>query len=632
MADPSFLETKFFGDVGALYPYDVRYDEHDRAFCNPLPDGRVQFRLRTEPELVEALLVYNDGSVQGAPMEPILAPPDDNRRFVYWQTTIRPATRRFRYSFAFKNRQSQPVYFCRHGIDHAVETLDRWQLDLDAVTPFETPEWMHGAVTYQIFPERFANGDPRNDPPGVVPWGAPPHGLEFQGGDLQGITAHLDYLQELGVQVLYLNPIFTSPSTHKYDAVDYYQVDPALGGNEALRALVDELHRRGMRILLDASFNHCHPRFFAFQDVVLRGPASPYADWFTIYEYPVVLRYRPNRLVKYWKQLISVAPDDLGIPVEPLDEDDADGPAFEPTYEAWYNVPNMPKLNLSNPATRQYFLDVTTYWLREFDIDGWRMDVARHIAPDFWQDFRRVAQAARPDCYLLSEIWGDTSPWLQGDQFDATMNYFLRDLSLGYFAHQTMSTPEFVDGLLRMLALYAPQVQAVTHNLLSSHDTERFLTMAGGDLTRLKLAMLLQLTLPGAPGLYYGDEIGMEGGHDPDCRRAFPWHQPESWQRDVLEMAKTLTHLRKTHLALRHGDFFLVWQGEDAFAFLRRYEGQRVLVVVNRGEKIDRLVLPVAATAATMLWGDVRVESREETVLVKGLKSHSGVVIRLKTL
>lgn len=632
MLDPSFFENKFFAQVGFLYPYDVRYDEHDRACCNPLPDGRVQFRLRTEPALVEAVLVYNDGRVKAAPMEPAWASVESaqERRFVYWQTTIRPDGRQLRYSFAFRDRQGQPVYWCRHGIDHAVEPLDRWQLDLEAVTPFETPAWMRGALVYQIFPERFANGDPSNDPPGTVPWGSPPHWFEFQGGDLQGIIQRLDYLQELGVEVLYLNPIFASPSSHKYDAVDYYHVDPALGGNDALRALVDELHRRDMRIILDASFNHCHPRFFAFQDVVKNGPDSPYADWFTIYEYPVVLRYRPARLSGYWKKFIGVASEQLGLPVMALDEqDDHDGPAFEPTYEAWYNVPNMPKLNQKNPATRQYFMDVTAYWLREFGVDGWRMDVARHIEPDFWQDFYRVAKATRPGCYLLSEIWGNTSPWLQGDQFDATMNYFLRDLSLGYLAGQTMDTPTFLDGLLRMLSLYAPQVLAVTHNLISSHDTARFLTMAGGKMARLKLATLLQLTLPGAPGIYYGDEIGMAGGGDPDCRRAFPWHEPQSWRRDVLEMVKRLADLRRTYPALRHGDFFLVWQGEEAFAFLRRYEDQRVLVVINRGQAIERLRLPIQSSAPQVLWGKGRVKVKKRGIVISRLAARSGAVIWL---
>ncbi len=633
MTDASWFEVKFFGQVGFLYPYDIRYDEHNRACCNPLPDGRVQFRVRTEPALVEAVLVYNDGSVKGEPLEPTLAPLEgaQERRLVYWQTTIRPARRQLTYSFAFRDRQGRPVYYCRHGVDHAVEPLDRWQLDLDAHPPFETPAWMHGALVYQIFPDRFANGDPGNDPPGSAPWGSPPHWLEFQGGDLAGIIDRLDYLQELGVDVLYLNPIFTAPSTHKYDAVDYYHVDPALGGDEALRALVDALHRRGMRVILDASFNHCHPRFFAFQDVVQRGADSPYADWFTVHEFPVVLRYRPALLTGYWRSWIETAPEQLGVPLQALDDVSSVGrPPFEPTYLAWYGVPDMPRLNQMNPATRQYFLDVTAYWLREFEIDGWRMDVARHVEEDFWCDFRRAAKAARPDCYLLSEIWGDTSPWLQGDQFDATMNYMLRDLSLGYFARQTLDTPAFLDGLLRMLALYASQVTAVTHNPISSHDTERFLTTCDGNLARFKLATLLQLTLPGAPGIYYGDEIGMEGGHDPDCRRAFPWDRPESWRHDVLELVKTLARLRRAHPALRHGDFYLIWQDDDAFAFLRRYEGQQILVIINRGKALERLVLSVSAAAPRVLWGDVRVAAADgEKVVIERLQAESGAVVEL---
>ena len=638
MSDASWLETKYFGQTGFLYPYDIRYDQDDRAFCNPLPDDRVQFRLRTEPSFIEAFLVYNDGRVMGVPMEPALASVEDaqGRRFVYWQTTIRPAGRRLTFSFALRDREGRAVYHCRHGVDHAVEPLDRWTLDLDTLPPFETPDWMHGALVYQIFPERFANGDPDNDPPGSVPWGSPPHWFERQGGDLVGIVKQIDHLQELGVDVLYLNPIFTAPSSHKYDALDYYHVDPDLGGDEALRALVDALHERGMRIILDASFNHCHPRFFAFQDVVQRGADSPYADWFTIYEFPVTLRYRPARLTGYWQHWIEGAGASLGFPVQALDEGDLDGPPFEPTYLAWYGVPNMPKLNQMNPETRRYFLDVTAYWLREFQIDGWRMDVARHVEPDFWRDFRRVAKATRPDCYLLSEIWGDTSPWLQGDQFDATMNYLFRELALFYFAQQDIDTPTFLDGLLRMLFLYAPQVMAVTHNLISSHDTERFLTMCNGELDGLKLATLLQFTLPGAPGVYYGDEIGMEGGHDPDCRRAFPWHQPESWHLDVLEWVKTLAHLRRAHPALRHGDFFLVWQGDDAFAFLRRCENQAVLVLINRGPALGRLVLQAvppylphgaALGSPKVLWGDVRVAADAEAIIVDGLAAASGAII-----
>jgi glycosidase len=433
----------------------------------------------------------------------------------------------------------------------------------------------------------------------------------------------------LGVEVLYLNPVFAAASNHRYDTVDYYRVDPAVGGNEALRALVSALHERDMRIILDVSFNHCHPRFFAFQDVVRRGADSPYVDWFTIHEFPVVLRYCPEHLTGYWKQWIAYAPDRLGVPVEILDRSDAAGRPFELTYRAWYGIPDMPELNQRNPDTRRYFLDVVAFWLREYQIDGWRMDVARHVEDGFWREFRRAAKTVRPDCFLLSEIWGDTSPWLQGDSFDATMNYLLRDLLVGYFARLSMDTAAFVDGLLRALSLYAPQATAVAHNLISSHDTERFLTLCNGSLPLLKLATLLQLTLPGAPGVYYGDEIGLEGGPDPDCRRAFPWDQPQLWRSDVLDLVKELARLRRSCPALRYGDFFLIWQGSDGFAFLRRFEGQRVLVIINRGTALEHLLLPVAASAPEVLWGDVRVAAGGEKTNVRGLRAESGAVIEL---
>lgn len=620
-------ETKYYSSVGFLYPYDVRHDADDRAFCNPLPDGGVQFRLLTQHGFAEATLVYNDGTVQGAPMD-IYA---QDSRFLYWETTIHPARPLVVYSFALKTLAGKIVYRCQHGIDHAVEPLDRWRLDLDSIQPLQTPDWMRGAVIYQIFPERFANGDPGNDPPGTVPWGSPPHWLQFQGGDLQGITTHLDYLQDLGVDVLYMNPINSSPSTHKFDAVDFYHVDPALGGDEALHALVATLHQRGMRLIVDASFNHCHPRFFAFQDVIQNGPDSRYRDWFTIHEYPVKVRYRPHLLTEELAQRYARYirwfqdfPQTTGIPVE---EAAGDGPLVEPTYLAWYGVLNMPKLNQRNPETRAYFLDVAAYWLREFNIDGWRMDVARHIEPGFWADFRRVTKAVRPDCFLLAEIWGDTSPWLQGDQFDATMNYIFRDLCVDYFAKAEMDTRTFLDGITRMLSLYADQVTAVTHNLLSSHDVERFRRLAGEDIRRLRLATLFQMTLSGAPGIYYGDEIGMSGGEDPDCRRAFPWHRPESWDREMLETTRTLIQLRRAHPALRYGAWRLLWAGDETFAFERTYQDERILVLVNRGEPLDRLELPTSVDAPAVLWGEAHVTAEEGNLVIKGVPAWSGAII-----
>jgi glycosidase len=498
--------------------------------------------------------------------------------------------------------------------------------------PFTTPVWMHGAVMYQIFPERFFNGDPSNDPAGTVPWGTPPASHQFQGGDLNGITQKVDYLHDLGVEVLYLNPIFTSPSTHKYDCSDYYNVDPAFGGNDALLELVSALHQRDMKVILDASFNHCHPNFFAFRDIIQHGEASRYWDWFTIYEHPITVKVRPHKVppehqdrLAYYKTWIEKAEQDTGIPmIYPQD----DGPVIEPSYDSWMNVFTMPKINLSNPETRTYFLDMTRYWIEEFDIDGWRMDVVPFVVPDFWAEFRRVAKAVKPDVVLLAEIWGNGSFWLQGEGFDGTMNYTLRTLALEYFAYKKMSPRAFLDGCVDMLMMYAGDITQVGQNLLSSHDTERFLHEAGDDLKRLRLATFFQMTMPGSPSIYYGDEVGVTGGHDPDCRRAFPWDQPDEWDMEMQALVKTLAKLRKVYPALKTGDWKKVWQSEEALAYLRFEKEHRVLVVINRDAAIGNIVIPLELKdKPTLLLGNVEFEPVEEGILIREQGPWSGSLI-----
>jgi glycosidase len=257
------------------------------------------------------------------------------------------------------------------------------------------------------------------------------------------------------------------------------------------------------------------------------------------------------------------------------------------------------------------------------------MDVARHIVPDFWDDFRKAAREVKPDAYLLAEIWGNTSPWLQGHQFDGTMNYFFRDLAVDYFARRSMDTRTFLDGITAMLALYAPQVTAVCQNLFSSHDVPRLLHEAGGDLARFRLATLFQLTMPGAPGIYYGDEIGMNGGQDPLNRAAFPWDRPETWDRETLELTRDLIRLRKAHGALKVGEWRLLWQGDEAFAFERVAEGERVVVVVNRGAPLESLVLPVHTEQAEVLWGDATVMPSADGLRVSGVGAQTGVILRV---
>ncbi len=595
MARLLFPDARIYDENGHLYPFDVRYDPGDRAYCSPLPDGTVRFRLQTEPGFTEARVVFADGS-----SEPLERWGEDHR-FAYWEGAVTPPARRFRYTFAFRDPYGKAVYLVPAGINNAVERLDRWELDLDEVAPLDTPEWAQGMVIYQIFPERFASGDAALTPPGADPWGAAPHWLTFQGGDLVGVAQRADYLADLGVDAVYLNPIFTSPSNHRYDAVDFYEVDPALGGNAAFDALVTALHDGGMRVIVDASFNHCSPLFFAFQDLLANGPDSDYAGWFVVHDWPPRIVTRPH-LAEDWQtaaayQSYLAKCREWGVSVE---ERADDGMAVATTYESWYGVPSLPRINLANPGARQYFLDVAAHWLTRHDIDGWRMDVARYVDSEFWLEFREACKAARPDAYLLAEVMGDAMPWLQGDRFDATMNYTFRALCLDWFATRTIDTPAFVSGIHRMLARYASEVTATNQNLLSSHDTARFLHLAGDAPTRLRAATLFQMTMPGAPSIYYGDEVGLTGGEEPQSRGAFPWHDEDGWDRDTLQLTTDLANLRRAHPALRRGAWRLTGQSADAIAYTRTLGEERIGVLVNRSDAEADL----AVDAGDVLWRD----------------------------
>ena len=347
------------------------------------------------------------------------------------------------------------------------------------------PSWVQDAVFYQIFPERFANGDSSNDPSGVQPWGGKPTGGNFFGGDLKGIVDHLDYLAGLGVTAIYLNPIFEATTNHKYNTTDYLKIDPHFGDEAIFKKMVDGCHARGIKVILDAVFNHTGVQFFAFQDIKKRGARSPYLHWFNVY----------------------------GLPI---------GPPEKPNYECWWGHGSLPKLMTLNPDVQQYLFEVTRHWMH-LGVDGWRLDVATDVPRQFWIQWRKVVKSVNPEAYTVGEIWEDGTPWLRGDQFDAVMNYRFRDAALEFFVQGRLSPTQFDSMLARHREDYPAQVNYALQNLLGSHDTERFLTLCKGDTARMKLAVLFQMTYLGAPMVYYGDEIGMEGGRDPDCRRTMAW-------------------------------------------------------------------------------------------------------------
>lgn len=440
-----------------------------------------------------------------------------------------------------------------------------------------TPDWVKHTVFYQIFPDRFARSARSETPPGITlkPWGAPPEEQGFQGGDLRGIVDKLDYLQELGIGAIYMTPIFSSAANHRYHTFDYMQVDPLLGGNEALRELLDEAHARNMKVVLDGVFNHASRGFWPFHHVLENGGNSPYLGWFTI----------------------------NGWPLRPYNNDSE----HPHNYAAWWNLPALPKLNIKNPGVRQYILDVTRFWL-EFGIDGWRLDVPEDIDDeDFWQDFRKVVKSTNPEAYICGEIWRIAPEWLQGDRFDALMNYPFGVPAMNFFAAETvtgyrknaqydlqpLSEDEFARKINTLFETYDWEVNQVQLNLLSSHDTPRALWAMGGDVSALKLCTFFQMTMPGAPSIYYGDEIGMNAPDDPGCREAFPWDNTASWNYEVQEFTKTAIELRHRYEALRTGSFHLLTAGNDIYAFGRKSGENEMIVVFNRRRETQHISLNV---------------------------------------
>jgi cyclomaltodextrinase / maltogenic alpha-amylase / neopullulanase len=463
----------------------------------------------------------------------------------------------------------------------------------------DTPGWVRDAVFYQIFPDRFAASDRVTKPGHLEPWADPPTLHGFKGGDLIGIAEHLPMLADLGVTALYLTPIFASASNHRYHTYDYLRVDPLLGGDAALRELIDSAHARGMRIVLDGVFNHTGRGFWAFHHILENGIASPYLDWFRVDRAALTAG---RQMLAYPDTGRTVTAP--GLPGEEASSLDRLG------YRAWWGLPALPKLNTDYQPVRDYLLTVAEHWIR-FGIDGWRLDVPEEIAdPSFWQAFRTRVRSVNPEAYLVGEIWHLAPDWLAGDRFDAVMNYPLAEAILGFVgAHHLddavvrshaeysrivrLSGDGLADRIRAVLGAYAPETAAVQLNLLDSHDTPRIRTLFSRDEASVRMAFLLQSTLPGAPCLYYGDEIGLEGANDPDCRRSFPWDE-SAWDQSTLAFVRAAFGLRHAEPILRGGGLRIVGTSGDSLAILRsgRWDAasdlpddaRPALVVVNAGE------------------------------------------------
>ncbi len=479
-------------------------------------------------------------------------------------------------------------------------------------TPFERPPaWVSDAVFYQVFPDRFARSDRLAKPANLEDWDSPPTVHGYKGGDLVGISERLDWLVDLGVTAIYLNPIFQSAANHRYHTHDYLRVDPLLGGDRALRRLLDACHERGLRVMLDGVFNHASRGFFQFNDLLENGAQSPWIDWFIV--------------------------DDL-----PLNAYSGE----VPNYAAWWGLPALPKLNTDNPHVAEFLWSVATHWV-EFGIDGWRLDVPEEITtPGFWEEFRRRVRAVDPDLYIVGEIWGEATDWIAGgERFDGTMNYLFGGWTLAFTAGGRISPalaagldypltppldgPAYSDRIRHLLAAYPPTVGNL--NLVGSHDTPRALTVAAGDVTSVVLANLLLFTFPGAPCIYYGDEIGLEGGRDPENRASFPWERPGEWNEQLLESIRSLTRLRAAHPALRSTSYRILPSppGSGLFWALRGEGDEPLLVAVNAGENAVAAQVEHGPVEIATLWGGGGASSDRRTLRV-ALSPRSGAVWRLQ--
>lgn len=532
-------------------------------------EQELHIRLRTAKEdMKQVNIIYSNkydwhNRQQKHPMKKILS----DQYYDYYQYEIKNEDFRIGYYFELMDGSSK-LYYTESGM---VEEFDNemaycYFFQYPYINPIDVhkqPEWIHDTVFYQIFVERFRNGDSENSPPFLSNWDEEPKPHSFYGGDLQGIIDKLDYLSELGINGLYLTPIFRSPSNHKYDIVNYFEIDPFFGNEEVLRTLVRKAHEKGIRIVLDAVFNHSSSSFPPFQDVVEKGKASEYYDWFTIH----------------------------GDTVE----------TSPPNYMMFGYVGYMPKLNTANPKLKEYLLSSVRYWTTEFDIDGWRLDVSDEIDHRFWREFRTLVKGLKKDAIIIGENWHNAYPWLMGDQFDSVMNYPVTKQCLDFFARRRIDPVTFEQQLSSYLIRYPEQVNEAMLNLLDSHDTERFLYTAGESTEALKNAAAFLFAYKGMPCTYYGTEIGMTGAHDPGCRRGFDWNS-ENWDRELFTLYQRLITLRKEEKALRYGDILFA-STRQLFVMKRSYQNETITLVINPTQE-EQIYSAEAALLTDLITGE----------------------------
>jgi glycosidase len=527
-------------------------------YCYPLNENKLIINLKTGKEITAVYLIEGDpfkgglmgGNWKWSGKRSACTQKRELERHFWWTMSVSPEFKRSKYYFELHANSSNgetEIYYYLEGGFYSKEEFRNisgmipafvfpWMNSVDINT---TPDWPRDMVWYQIFPDRFSNGNPAINSPSVKKWAKPEQQVDNEedyGGDLQGIINRLDYLSDLGIGGLYLNPINYAVSKHKYDTIDYLKIDPLLGDTLKMKELCKEAHKRNIKIMLDGVFNHCGWYFFAWQDVLRNGKSSQYAGWFMINDYNFITKITKKNSDGY------LVPDK-----------DCGGYAYNKNYYAFAFVDWMPKLNTNNPEVIHYLLNVCEKWVTEYDIDALRLDVANEISHKFCRELQSTMRSLKRDFFIVGEIWHNSLPWLRGGEFDSVMNYPLSESIMTFWNQKELSVDNLQYAVNYCFTMYMEQTNKVLFNLMDSHDTERLITKTGNREKTLQQFTFL-FGMNGSACIYYGTECLLEGGHDPDCRRCMPWDELKAGRYDETYMFfKTLIYLRKTHNAMREG-------------------------------------------------------------------------------
>ena len=534
-------------------------------YAHAVDENTYVFRLRTARDDLKSVRFYYADRADMSPKLTFQSLPmpkvRSDKLYDWYEITLHTPYLRIAYYFGL-NDGTQVKYFigdCFADTDDQ-ERSDYFQLPFNLrADRLEIPDWVHDAVVYNIFPDSFADGKRHMaDQSGTADW----LGNEcrsLHGGTINGIRENLDYICELGCNCIYLNPIFVASSYHKYDTLDYFHVDPTRGSDEGFRLLVQEAHAMGIRVIIDGVFNHICWRHPFFQDVLEKGKASPYYDWF--YELPEQPSYP--------------------------------GLGGEPDYLCFAYVPEMPKTNTANPAVRDYFCQVGAYWIREYDVDGWRLDVANEVDDAFLHAFRDAVKREKPDALVIGEVWENAFHYFNGNMLDSAMNYDFRRFCKQFMAERCIDAGEFDLRVSDLIMRCKKQGLAAQLNLLDSHDVSRFLTVCNGDRDRMELAIVFQMSFVGMPSIFYGDEKGLMGLSEPEYRQAMDFGR-----EDALEdVYRRLIRLLQEQPALRRGEFRTVEAEGSLYCYERTLDGQIVRITMNAGAG----ALPVKAAGKLLL-------------------------------